>query len=142
MKEAIRDETASLIYTLHYFLSSGRIRRDSTMDELEAAMESVAEEDTRTIARLIEENPLKVYEIRVFSLKIGQGRFAFVFAANEEEAKSFVRHKYGIEPKNCFQYPIDFPVSIGNRFTTFREMARAKNSFPSLAGFYQKEVRE
>lgn len=142
MKEAIRDEAASLIYTIHYFLSAKRLRRDSTMDELEAAMESATEEDTCAIARLVEENPLKVCEIRVFSLKVGQGRFAFVFAANEEEAKSFVRHKYGIEPKNCFQYPIDFPMSIGNRFTTFREMARAKNSFPSLAGFYQKEVRE
>ncbi|MED4979448.1 hypothetical protein P9726_07220 [Geobacillus stearothermophilus] len=112
------------------------------MDELEEAMENATEEDKRAIARLVEENPLKVREIRVFSLKIRQGRFAFVFAANSEEAKSFIRHKYGIEPKNCFQYPLDFPMSIGNRFTTFREMARAKNSFPSLAGFYQKEVRE
>ncbi|MED3747584.1 MULTISPECIES: hypothetical protein [Geobacillus] len=111
------------------------------MDELEAAMESATEEDRRAIARLVEENPLKVREIHVFSVKVGQGRFAFVFAADEEEAKSFIRHKYGIEPKNCFQYPLDFPMSIGNRFTTFREMARTKN-LPSLAGFYQKEVRE
>ncbi|KYD28544.1 hypothetical protein ABEV35_10885 [Geobacillus stearothermophilus] len=142
MKEAIRNEAASLIYTLHYFLSTKRLRRDSTMEELEKAMENATEEDKRAIARLVEENPLKVREIHVFSLKIRQGRFAFVFATNEEEAKLFVQHKYGIEPKNCFQYPLDFPMSIGNRFTTFREMAREKNSFPSLAGFYQKEVRE
>ncbi len=141
LKEAMRDEIKVLVYAIRHFLSAGKLRYDDPADKLDEVLAQATEEDNRAIGELMEQNPLGIDEIHVYAMKIENGRFAFVFARNEEEATHFFCRVFQQWPKNCHQYPMDFPMAVGVRFRSFRELKREHDEFPALAGIYEREVK-
>ncbi len=137
----MKDEVKVLVYAIRHFLSAGKLRYDDPADKLDEVLAQATEEDNRAIGKLFEENPLKIDEIHVYAMKIENGRFAFVFARNEEEATHFFCCVFQQWPKNCHQYPMDFPMAVGVRFRSFRELKREHAEFPALAGIYEREVK-
>ncbi|KEF40146.1 hypothetical protein M670_00162 [Schinkia azotoformans MEV2011] len=95
--------------------------------------------DQKKVTEMIQKNQLGFSDIKVFSLKWDDKTFAFIFAANEEEAKKHFEQQLGSKPLNCFEYPLDFPMSRGNEFLSFRDMKKEYSTFPAIAGFYERD---
>jgi hypothetical protein len=132
-EESIRYEEKTLAHYILHLLQEGRVSLEDDADSLD-----FAKADHQKVAQMIEQNQLGFSDIKIFSLKYDNKRFAFIFAASEEEAIQFFRQKFKRKPYNCHEYPLDFPMSRGNEFLTFRDMKKEHSHFPALAGFYER----
>ena len=94
--------------------------------------------DHRKVADMIQQNKLCFSDIKVFSLKMDEKTFAFIFAASREDAIEHFKQELKKDPINCFEYDIDFPMSRGNEFLSFRDMRKEYNEFPAICGFYER----
>lgn len=140
LKDAMKDESKVLVYAIRHFLSAGKLKYDDPADKFDEVIANATDRDNQAIGELMEQNPLGIDEIHVYAMKIEKGRFAFVFARDEEEATYFFCRTFQRWPMNCHQYPMDSPMSVGYRFRSFRELKKEHDEFPALAGIYEKEV--
>jgi hypothetical protein len=132
-EESIRYEEKTLAHYILHLLQEGRVSLEDDADTID-----FMQADHEKVAQMIGENHLGFSDIRIFSLKYDNKRFAFIFAANEEEAIRFFQQKFKRKPYNCHEYPLDFPMSRGQEFLTFRDMRKEYSNFPALAGFYER----
>lgn len=132
-EESIRYEEKTLAHYILHLLQEGKVSLEDDADTID-----FMQADHEKVAQMIRENKLGFSDIKIFSLKYDDKRFAFIFAANEEEAIQFFRQKFKRKPYNCHEYPLDFPMSRGNEFLTFRDMKKEHSHFPALAGFYER----
>lgn len=132
-EESIRYEEKTLAHYILHLLQEGKVSLDDDADKLD-----FTQADYEKVAQMIEQNLLGFSDIKIFSLKYDDKLFAFVFAASQEEAIEFFQKKFKRNPKNCHEYPLDFPMSRGNEFLTFRDMRKEYSHFPALAGFYER----
>lgn len=133
-EESIRYEEKTLAHYILHLLQEGKVSLEDDVDSLD-----FMQADHEKVAQMIRENKLGFSDIKIFSLKYDNKRFAFIFAASEEEAIQFFRQKFKRKPYNCHEYPLDFPMSRGNEFLTFRDMKKEHSHFPALAGFYERK---
>jgi hypothetical protein len=77
-------------------------------------------------------------KIGIYSLKINQKDFVFIFAASERDAIQFYLETFHQPPLNCHEYSLDFELSRGNGVISFREMRKEFMSFPAIAGGYRR----
>lgn len=132
-EESIRYEEKTLAHYILHLLQEGKVSLDDDADSLD-----FTQADHRKVSKMIEQNLLGFSDIKVFSLKYDDKLFAFIFAASKEEAIQFFHQKFKRKPYNCHEYPLDFPMSRGNEFLTFRDMKKEYSHFPALAGFYER----
>jgi hypothetical protein len=132
-EESIRYEEKALAHYILHLLQEDQVSLDD-----DASLIDFTKADHRKVSKMIEQNLLGFNDIKVFSLKYDDKLFAFIFAASEEEAIQFFRQKFKRKPYNCHEYPLDFPMSRGNEFLTFRDMKKEHSHFPALAGFYER----
>jgi len=132
-EESIRYEEKTLAHYILHLLQEGKVSLEDDVDSLD-----FMQADHEKVAQMIRENKLGFSDIRIFSLKYDNKRFAFIFASSKEEAIQFFRQKFKRKPYNCHEYPLDFPMSRGNEFLTFRDMKKEHSHFPALAGFYER----
>jgi hypothetical protein len=132
-EESIRYEEKTLAHYILHLLQEGQVSLDDDADKID-----FLQADHEKVAQMIVQNQLGFSDIKVFSLKYDDKLFAFVFAASQEEAIEFFQKKFKRNPKNCHEYPLDFPMSRGNEFLTFRDMRKEYSHFPALAGFYER----
>jgi hypothetical protein len=132
-EESIRYEEKTLAHYILHLLQEGQVSLDDDADKID-----FLQADHEKVAQMIVQNQLGFSDIKVFSLKYDDKLFAFVFAASQEEAIEFFQKKFKRNPKNCYEYPLDFPMSRGNEFLTFRDMRKEHSKFPALAGFYER----
>jgi hypothetical protein len=132
-EESIRYEEKTLAHYILHLLQEGKVSLEDDADSLD-----FTQADHEKVAKMILQNQLGFSDIRIFSLKYDNKRFAFIFAASEEEAIQFFRQRFKRKPYNCHEYPLDFPMSRGQEFLTFRDMKKEHSHFPALAGFYER----
>ena len=87
---------------------------------------------------MIRNNVLGIHKIRVYSLKMNQKDFVFIFAASEQEAIQFYTKTFHQSPLNCHEYSLDFQLYRGNDVISFRDMRKEFESFPAIAGYFKR----
>ncbi|KIO62101.1 hypothetical protein B4065_3321 [Caldibacillus thermoamylovorans] len=132
LDEAIKYEEKPLVYYIIHLLQKGKISEtdDSNIDFNLA--------DHEEVRRLIEENPLKIEKVRIYSLKKNQKQFMFIFAKSEHEAIEFFVRKFRQKPLNCKEYPLEEEITRENTTKTFREFKKEFIDFPALLGMFER----
>lgn len=137
-EDSLLSEEPVLAYCILYLVQEDKLSFEDDASVLDSNKLQLTPGDQEKIAWMIEENKLGFDGIKIFSLKYDAKRFAFVFARNEKEAIEFFHKRFRRKPYNCYQYPLDFPMSRGREFITFRDMKKEHSRFPALAGFYER----
>jgi len=137
LNDAMKYEEKALIYYILYAIKKGKIQKTDPAETFN--LNRFSEKEHQEVAKLIEENPLGIWKIRIFSLKRNRKRYEFIFAANEQEAAAHFRELFHTEPLNIHEYPLDFEMLEGKRVTSFREMRKRFNTFPAYLGYYEKQ---
>lgn len=132
-EESIRYEEKALAHYILHLLQERQVSLDD-----DASLIDLSKADHQKVAQMIQQNQLGLSDIKIFSLKYDDKRFAFIFAANEKEAIQFFQQKFKRNPKKCHEYPLNFPMARGQEFLTFRDMRKEHSRFPALAGFYER----
>jgi hypothetical protein len=94
--------------------------------------------DHQKVKELIKRNVLGIWKVRIYSLKISEKDFYFIFALSKQEAIDFYTKIYHHTPLNSHEYSLDFQLDRGNEGISFRDMRREFKSFPAIAGWYRR----
>jgi hypothetical protein len=87
---------------------------------------------------MIQNNVLGINKIRVYSLKMNQKDFVFIYSASQQEAIQFYTKTFHQTPLNCHEYSIDFQLARGNNVISFRDLRKEYKRFPVIAGYFNK----
>lgn len=90
------------------------------------------------VAQMIHNNFLGFHRINIYSLKMNQMNFVFIFAGSEEEAIQYYVQTFHQSPLNCHEYLLDFQLIRGKEVISFRDMRKDIESFPAIAGYFMK----
>lgn len=131
LDNAIFFEEKSLTYYILHLLQTGKVKENDTDLDFNLA-------NHQEVAQMIENNPLNIEKVGIYALKRNSRVFAFIYAKNEIEAKKHFKNLFQQEPSNCHEYPLDYEISIGNDFKTFRELRKQFDSFPAFLGIYER----
>ncbi|NWQ43333.1 hypothetical protein MLOOGBEN_21770 [Bacillus sp. EB106-08-02-XG196] len=138
IKDAYQDsflyEESSLAHYIHYLLTEKIISLDDDISKLD-----FDQANHQKVAEMIRNNELCFNKIRVYSLKVNQRDFVFIFAFSEEEAIKFYVKTFHQNPMNCHESLLDFEFYRGNEVISFRDMRREFESFPEIAGYFSRE---
>lgn len=74
----------------------------------------------------------------IYSLKMNQKDFVFIFAASKEEAIQFYTKTFHQTPLNCHEYSLDFLLTRGNDVNSFRDIRKEFIRFPAIAGYFKR----
>lgn len=131
--ESIRTEESSLAHYIHHLLEEQKISLDDNISNID-----FDQADHQKVAELIENNVLGFYKVGIYSLKMNQNEFVFIFAGSEQKAIKFYIETFHQTPLNCHEYSLDFELTRGNDVISFREMRKEFMSFPSIAGYFKR----
>ena len=90
------------------------------------------------VTDMITRNTLGFQKINLYSLKITQKKFIFIFAASDQAAVNYFTNIFQQRPLNCHEISLDFEISRGNEVTTFRTLKKEFEKFPALVGSFEK----
>ncbi|MFB6466820.1 hypothetical protein ACE38V_08340 [Cytobacillus sp. Hz8] len=129
--DSIRFEESSLVHYLYHLLTEQKISLDDSIQALD-----FDQADHQKVAEMIQNNVLGFYKIRIYSLKMNQNDFVFIFANSEQEAIQFYTENFQQSPLNCHEYTLDFQLARGNEVISFRDMRKEFERFPAIAGYF------
>jgi hypothetical protein len=136
VKEAYLDsllyEESALAHYIHHLLAEKKISLDDDMSKID-----LEQADHQRVREMIENNVLGIHKIRVYSLKMNQKEFVFIYAGSEQEAIQFYTNTFYQSPLNCHEYTLDFQLARGNEVISFRDRKEFE-SFPAIAGYFKK----
>jgi hypothetical protein len=95
--------------------------------------------DHQKVESKIQNNVLGFHKVGIYSLKMNQKAFVFIYAGSEEEAIQFYTESFHKLPLNCHEYSLEFKLARGNGVISFRDMKKEYESFPAIAGYYMRE---
>ncbi|KAB2336176.1 hypothetical protein F7731_11800 [Cytobacillus depressus] len=128
--DAIRYEEHVLAHYILCLIQEGKI----SLDDEESVLFEV-QPDTVKLTKMIENNHLVFCQIHMYALKVGERKWAFIYAVSPEEAKTHLWKMTGSRALNCREMAPDEEVLIGNRFLNFREWKKEQKEFPCLVGY-------
>jgi hypothetical protein len=131
--DAIRFEESSLAHYIHHLLEEGRISLDGNISRID-----FDQADHQRVAEMIENNVLGFHKVGIYSLKMNQSDFVFIFSESEHKAIQFYIETFHFAPLNCHEYSLDFELVRGNGVISFREMRKEFMSFPAVAGYFKR----
>lgn len=131
--DAITYDEPTLAYVIWHLVQEGKAR----MEDDESILDS-SPIDNEKVEIMLKENVLGFNFLKVFSLKMNDKQFIFIFAQSEEEAVKHYIERFKKNPINCHEYEMDTPMSNGDRFFTFRQLAKEFQEFPAVAGQFEK----
>lgn len=126
-------EKSSLAHYLHHLLAEKKISLEDDASKID-----FNQADHQKVSEMIQNNALAFHKVGIYSLKMSQKTFAFVYARSEEEAIRFCTNYYHHAPLNCHEYPLEVDLTRGNEIISFRDMRKEFESFPAIAGFFMK----
>lgn len=132
-QDCIMYEESALAHYIHHLLAEKKLSLDDDMSKID-----LNQADHQKVREMIEKNVLGFRKVGIYSLKMSQEEFIFIFAYNREEAIQFFMKTFHKNPLNCHEYSLDFELSRGNGVITFRDMRKEFKSFPSVAGCYKR----
>jgi hypothetical protein len=112
-----------------YLLVEKKISKDDDSSKID-----LNQADHQKVAEMIENNRLGIHKVGIYSLKMTQKSFVFIYASSEKEAIECYTQSFHKPPLNCHEYPLEFEVTKGNGFISFRDMRKEFESFPAIAG--------
>ncbi|WP_045521335.1 hypothetical protein [Neobacillus niacini] len=131
--DTIRYENSALAHYIYHLLAEKRISLDDDSIKID-----LVRADLQKVEELIQKNVLCINKICIYSLKMNQKDFVFIFAASREEAIHFYKRTFPQPPLNCHEYSLDFQLTRGNDVISFREMRKEFDCFPAIAGWFEK----
>ncbi|PFP27660.1 hypothetical protein COJ96_15705 [Bacillus sp. AFS073361] len=128
--ECLRYEESTLAHYIHHLLAAKKIslEDDFSIKDLEQA-------DHQKVKELILNNVLGFHKVGIYSLKMNQEDFVFIFASNNQEAIRFYTKTFYQNPLNCQEYSLDCQIDRGNARISFRDIRKEFASFPAIAGY-------
>ncbi|MCH6269582.1 hypothetical protein [Neobacillus citreus] len=132
-EDSFRFEESTLAHYIYHLLTEQKISLEDDMSILNAV-----QADNRKVAELIRKNVLGINKVRVYSLKMNKKDFFFIFASSPQEAIQFFTETFQQSPLNCHEYPLEFEFVRGKEVVTFQEMRKDFESFPAVAGRFEK----
>ncbi|ULT59588.1 hypothetical protein L1999_14135 [Neobacillus drentensis] len=126
-------EQSSLAHYLHHLLAEKKITLEDNLSQFD-----LEQADHLKVAEMIENNVLGFHKVCIYSLKMNQKDFVFIFAKNPEEAIQFYRKTFQQKPMNCHESCLDFEFIRGNDTVSFREMRKEIENFPAIAGYFKR----
>ena len=131
--ECLLYEESSLCHYIHHLLLEHKVSLEDDLTKLDSNLA-----DHQKVAEMIENNILGIHKIRIYSLKMNQQEFVFIFAATQQEAISFYTKTFHQSPLNCHEYLLDFELARGIEVISFRDMRKEYLEFPAVVGYYSK----
>jgi hypothetical protein len=131
--DSLRYEESSLAHYIYHLLQEKKL----SLEDHQSCLDLV-QADYLKVRDLIQNNVLGIHKIGVYSLKMNQTNFVFIFAASKQAAQQFYTKTFQQNPLNCHEYSLDFLLARGNDVISFRDMRREFASFPVIAGYFAK----
>jgi hypothetical protein len=129
--ESIRLEETSLAHYIHHLLTEQKISLDDNISKID-----LNQADHQKVAEMIENNVLSFQKIGIYSLKMNQNKFVFIFAQSQQQASQYYTETFRQTPLSCHEYFLDFELSRGNEVISFRDMRKELEIFPAIAGYF------
>ncbi|WP_231510812.1 hypothetical protein [Bacillus sp. UNC438CL73TsuS30] len=122
-----------MAHYIYHLLAEGKISLgdDSSKIDLNHA-------DQHKVAEMIQTNVLGFHRVGIYSLKMNQRAFAFIYASSQEEVIKFYIKTFHKTPLNCHEYSLDLELTRGNGVISFRDMKKEFKSFPAIAGCFMR----
>lgn len=136
LDDAMRYEMKSLVYCILYAIKKKYIQPNDPEENFYAT--KFTKTDNHEIAKLIEQNPLKLEFVKIYSLKMDKCKFAMIYAQSKEEAIEHYKKIFNRTPLNCHEFLLDYEIMQGNKPISYREMRKQFNSFPAYAGYMER----
>ncbi|WML26775.1 hypothetical protein [Neobacillus sp. OS1-33] len=127
-------EEASLGYYIHHLLAEQKITLDDNISKID-----LEQADHQKVREMFRNNILGFHKVGIYSLKMNQTDFVFIFAASQQEAIQYYFNKFHQNPLNCHEYSLDFQLDRGNDAISFRDMRKEFDSIPAIAGYFKRE---
>lgn len=133
--DSILYEESTLAHCIYHLLIEKKITLEDDIAKL-----NMQEADNQIVAELTNNNVLGIVRrAGIFSLKMDQQNFVFMFAKSDSEAIRFYTEMFDKAPLNCHEYSLDFQLARGRELISFREMRKEFERFPAIAGYFKKE---
>ncbi|OIK11924.1 hypothetical protein BIV60_17215 [Bacillus sp. MUM 116] len=133
-QDCFRFNESSLAHCIYHLLGEGKISLKDDISNIH-----LNQVDQQKVAELIQNNFLGIHKMCVYSLKMSQKGFVFIFARSGQEAIDFYTKTLHQTPLNCYEYSLDFQLVRGKAVISFRDMKKDINSFPAIAGYFKRE---
>jgi hypothetical protein len=131
--DSLRFQESALAHYIHHLLGEMKISLDDDMSKID-----FQQADHQKVREMIQNNVLGIHKYRVYSLKMNQKDFVFIYAASEREAIQFYTKSFHQTPLNCHEYSLDFQLTRGNDVISFRDMKKEFEYLPAIAGYFNK----
>ncbi|MBM7602548.1 hypothetical protein JOC75_000518 [Metabacillus crassostreae] len=131
--ESLLLEESPLAHYIFYLLNEKKISLNDDVSKLNFDLA-----DHQKVAELIENNVLGFHKVDIFSLKMNQNEYVFIFADSKQKAIQFFKETFGHVPMNCHAYSLDYELTRGNEVVSFRKMRMEYECFPVVAGFFNR----
>jgi hypothetical protein len=132
-QDCILYEESSLGHYIHHLLLERKISFEDESSKID-----LNQADHQKVEEMIENNVLGIRKVGIYSLKMNQKAFVFIYARNQEEAINFYIKSFRKTPLNCHEYPLEFELTRGNEVISFRKMKKDFKSFPAVAGCFMR----
>jgi hypothetical protein len=126
-------DESSLGHYIHHLLVERKISLEDDSSKID-----LNQADHQKVADMIKNNELGIHKVGIYSLKMNQKAFAFIYASSQEEAIQFCTKLFHKTPLNCHEYPLEFELTKGNSVISFRNMKKEFESFPAIARCYMR----
>lgn len=127
-------DESSLAHYIHHLLAERKISLEDDSSKID-----LNQADHQKVADMIQNNVLGFHKVGIYSLKMNQKAFVFIYSSSQEEAIDFFSKSFHKTPLNCHEYPLEFELTKGNGVISFRNMKKEFESFPAIAGCYMRE---
>jgi hypothetical protein len=88
---------------------------------------------------MIQTNVLGINKVRVYSLKMNQRDFVFIFVLSEEKAIQLYEKTFHQKSLNCHESLLDFEFYRGTEVVSFRDRRKEFGCFPAIVGYFSRE---
>lgn len=131
--DAIMYEESTLAHLIHHLISERKVNLEDPLTP-----HDFRRADMQKVTDMITRNTLGFQKINLYSLKITQKKFIFIFAASDQAAVNYFTNIFQQGPLNCHEISLDFEISRGNEITTFRALKKEFEKFPAIAGHFER----
>jgi hypothetical protein len=127
-------EDSSLAHYIHHLLDEKKVSLEDDISKLNFDLAN-----HQQVAEMITTNVLGINKVRVYSLKMNQMGFVFIFALSEDEAIQLYEKTFHQKPLNCHESLLDFEFYRGMEVVSFRDRRKEFGCFPAIAGYFSRE---
>lgn len=135
--DSICSEESSLAHYIHHLLAEQKISLKDDISKID-----FDQADHEKVAEMIENNVLGFNKIGIYSLKMNDNDFVFIFASSEQQAVQYYFQVYHHSPLNCHEYSLDIEFVRGKGVVSFRDMRKEFTDFPAVVGYFTRGSEE